>query len=127
MGMQGAVPDDVERFVRGLVRRLATVRPGMLVAVYLHGSAVLGDFQSAASDIDILVVVQDHIPDGSVQAMARTLSGVILCPGTGVEASVVEESAANRPLSPWPYLVHMNSSTAGGRCRRASQAPATPI
>jgi len=110
--MRGAVADDVASFVRELAHRLATAGPGMLVGVYVHGSAVLGDFQSGASDVDILVVVQDRIPESSIQAMARILAEVVVWPGTGVEASVVEESAARMPSPPWPYQVHINTSTA---------------
>jgi len=117
VGMQGAVPDEVESSVRELAHRLATAGPGMLVGVYVPGSAVLGDFQSVASDVDILVVVQDRIPRSSIQAMARILAEVIVWPGTGVEASVVEESAARRPSPPWPYQVHVNTSTAERKTR----------
>lgn len=112
MGVQGPVPDDVESFVRELAHRLATAGPGMLVGVYVHGSAVLGDFQSGASDVDILAVVQDRISGSAIQGMARILAEVVGWPGTGVEASVVEESAARRPSPPWPYQVHINTSAA---------------
>ncbi|EQD29694.1 nucleotidyltransferase, partial [mine drainage metagenome] len=42
--------------------------------------------------------------------MVRILFEPGLCPGTGVEASVVEESAARRPSTPWPYRVHFTTS-----------------
>jgi streptomycin 3"-adenylyltransferase len=83
----------------------------MLLGVYVHGSAVLGDFQPGASDVDILVVARDRSPDSSIEAMARILAELDACPGTGVEASVVEESAARRPSPPWPYQVHVNTCT----------------
>jgi streptomycin 3"-adenylyltransferase len=112
VGVQGAVPGDVETFVRDLSHRLAAAGPEMLVGVYVHGSAVLGDFQPDASDVDILVVVQDRIPPSSIQAMTRILSELGLGPGTGVEVSIVEESAARRPSPPWPYRVHITTSPA---------------
>ncbi|MGH7609622.1 MAG: nucleotidyltransferase domain-containing protein [Candidatus Dormibacteria bacterium] len=87
----------------------------MLVGVYLHGSAVLGDFQPEASDVDILVVVQDRTPESSIQVLARILAERVDSPGAGVEASVVEESAARRPSLPWPYKVHITTSTAEGK------------
>lgn len=115
--MLGGVRDDVENFAGELAHWVAAAGPGMLVGVYLHGSAVLGDFEPAASDVDILVVVQDHIRRNSLQVMVRILAEVVGCPGVGVEASVVEESAARRPSSPWPYLVHVNTSTVEGKTR----------
>jgi predicted nucleotidyltransferase len=108
--VQGAVPGDVESFVRRLTDELAAAGPEMLVGVYVHGSAVFGDFQPDGSDVDILVVVHDGIPSSSVQAMTQILSGLSVGPGTGVEVSIVEESAARRPLPPWPYRVHITTS-----------------
>jgi predicted nucleotidyltransferase len=113
VGVQGAVPGEVESFVRDLTHQLAAAGPEMLVGVYVHGSAVLGDFQLDASDVDILVVVRDGIPSRSIQAMTRTLSELSGGPGTGVEVSIVEESAARRPSPPWPYRVHITTSPPG--------------
>ncbi|MGC2295583.1 MAG: nucleotidyltransferase domain-containing protein [Candidatus Dormiibacterota bacterium] len=108
--MQGAVPDDVESFVRDLTHQLAAAGPDTLVGVYVHGSAVFGDFQRDGSDVDILVVVHDGTPSSSIQAMARILSELTVGPGTGVEVSILEESAAQRPSPPWPYRVHVSTS-----------------
>lgn len=110
VGMQGAVPDDVESFVRDLTHQLAAAGPDTLVGVYVHGSAVFGDFQRDGSDVDILVVVHDGTPSSSIQAMARILSELTVGPGTGVEVSILEESAAQRPSPPWPYRVHVSTS-----------------
>jgi hypothetical protein len=110
VGVQSAVPGEVESFVRDLTHQLAAAGPEMLVGVYVHGSAVLGDFQLHASDVDLLVVVRDGIPSSSIQAMSRMLSELSVGPGTGVEVSIVEESAARSPSPPWPYRVHITTS-----------------
>ncbi|MGH7608454.1 MAG: nucleotidyltransferase domain-containing protein [Candidatus Dormibacteria bacterium] len=110
VGMQGTAPDDVASFVRNLAHRLAAAGPG-LVGVYLHGSAVLGDFEAEASDVDILVVVQDGIAESSVQVLARIVAAQVVTPGSGLEVSVVEESSCRRPSPPWPYKVHITTSS----------------
>lgn len=108
--MQCGVPGDVGLFVRYLTKRLLAAVPEMLVGVYVHGSAVLGDFQPNSSDVDILVVVQDDVPRSSIQTMVELLSTISGCPGTGIEVSIVDESAARRPSPPWPYRVHITTS-----------------
>ena len=34
-----------------------------LVGIYLHGSAVMGCFNPLKSDLDLIVVVKDSVPD----------------------------------------------------------------
>lgn len=36
-----------------------------LVGIYLHGSAVMGCFNAEKSDIDIIIVVNEAVPDGT--------------------------------------------------------------
>ncbi|MGH7757803.1 MAG: aminoglycoside adenylyltransferase domain-containing protein [Candidatus Dormibacteria bacterium] len=113
--MQRTAPDDVGSFARNLAYRLAAAGSGTLVGVYLHGSAVLDDSQAETSDVDILVVVQDRIPKDSIKVMAQILAEPVVSPGSGVEVSVVEESACRRPSPPWPYKVHVTTSKVGAR------------
>lgn len=80
-----------------------------IVGVYVHGSAVLGDFIAGASDLDVLVVMDDNIERGSITAVARTLAACDPEPAIGVEASVVTRSAAKTPRAPWPFLVHVTN------------------
>lgn len=107
-----AVPSAVARFVRPLTKRLLEAGPEMLVGVYVHGSAVLGDFQPGASDVDIMGVVHDDVPGSSIQSMVEIVSTISGCPGTGTEMSIVDKSAARRPSPPWPYRVHIATSPA---------------
>lgn len=73
-----------------------------LVAVYLHGSAVLGGF-GPASDLDVLAVVRKL---ASVDMLAQKLLSLSLA--HPLELSVVRAADARQPSSPWPYLLHVN-------------------
>ena len=70
-----------------------------LIGVYLHGSAVFGDYDSARSDVDILAVCA-----ATLEANERTRLGAALgrdalpCPAdAGLEFSLVTQSAARDP------------------------------
>ena len=58
--------------------------------------------------------------------MARILSELTVGPGTGVEVSIVEESAAQRPSPPWPYQSTSAPLPPNGRPCGASPGAATP-
>lgn len=79
----------------------------LLVAVYLHGSSVLGDFDPRLSDIDLLVIVDDSTLATAIEATADILHASRPCPALGIEASVVSTTAAAEPGQPWPFLVHV--------------------
>src|SRR5262245_17026641 len=88
---------------------LDTVIGGALSAAYLHGSAALGGWTAARSDVDILFVASDDL---SAAAAARASNALISaadgCPGEGgLECSVVTASAAARPRPPWPFVLHL--------------------
>ena len=103
----GDLPVEVSRFATDVAADLLDAAGASLVAVYLHGSAVLGDFSVLASDIDMLVVLDDHVRASTVSAVAEVLSVDRPCPGRGLEISAVGAKEALRPREPWPFLVHV--------------------
>ncbi len=103
------VTDDaqaVREFTNELAGALANVAADALVGVYLHGSAVLGDWIAPASDVDVLVVVGDGVSSIVADRMAEVLRADRECPGAGLELSVVEAGAASAPTAPWPFVFH---------------------
>jgi streptomycin 3"-adenylyltransferase len=96
----------VREFTSGLADALANAAADDLVGVYLHGSAVLGDWRAPASDVDVLVVVEAGMAPNTAERVAEVLGADRECPGTGLEASVVEARAASEPTAPWPFVVH---------------------
>src|SRR5689334_20731607 len=99
MRMSSSTP--AHDFARHLARRLTAVAPDAVNGVYLHGSAVLGDWNAKVSDVDVLVVVDDAIDHDTATALADVLAREPGCPGIGLEASIVTTSAAADPAAPW--------------------------
>jgi hypothetical protein len=95
----GAV-DVVIDFVRDVAVDLRDELRGLLVAIYLHGSSVLGDFDPLLSDIDLLVIVDDSAPVNAVTATGDILHSSRPCPALGIEASAVSAMAAREPRAP---------------------------
>jgi Domain of unknown function (DUF4111) len=101
--------------VRAFAERVhdAVVAAGVpVVSTILHGSAALGSWVSARSDVDVLVIADDTDRVGG-QALSRCASAVhglaAMCPGRGAELSVITASLARRPAPPWPFLLHVNT------------------
>ncbi|HEX6682349.1 MAG TPA: aminoglycoside adenylyltransferase domain-containing protein [Candidatus Limnocylindrales bacterium] len=96
----------VVSYVGELADALSACREDV-VGVYLHGSAVLGGFDPARSDVDVLAVVARPSPDAASQlAMGEALAAVGGCPGTGLELSVITAATAAR-LGDCPFEVHV--------------------
>jgi hypothetical protein len=104
-----AVAASPREFCAGLTRDLVITAPAPLVGVYLHGSAVLGDWDPRASDIDVLVII-DEYSTAIAARLAAVLGARRDCPGRGVEVSLVEAHAAAAPTAPWPFVVHVTTA-----------------
>ncbi|MEO3753417.1 aminoglycoside adenylyltransferase domain-containing protein [Streptomyces sp. B6B3] len=100
------VPPEVFRWAA----TLAAAGRG-LVGVYLHGSAVLGGFDPARSDVDVLAVGEP----GTAADQRRLGEAIVAatraerCPGTGLELSVITAATA-RDLGACPFEVHVNTT-----------------
>jgi hypothetical protein len=91
-----------------LAAHLAGGAGGKLLAVYLHGSAVLGGWVPGRSDVDVLIVAADDTADVTADSMAQAIVAAgPRCPAPGLETSIVAAAAARYPARPWPYLRHV--------------------
>lgn len=106
--MSAGVPPDVAAFVAAVAVALRDLRSD-LVGVYLHGSAVLGGFRPATSDVDVLAVVGKPGSVAVQQAMGEVIAAVGGCPGTGLEMSVTT-SATAAVLGECRFEVHVNTT-----------------
>ena len=78
-----------------------------LVAVYLHGSAVLGGYRPDGSDLDVLAIADDRIEDADIDAVVAALHGGRY-PARGLELSIVTRDEAARPdLSAPRFQLHV--------------------
>ncbi len=109
--MPFTVPAAVGRFAAEVDSQVRSVLGDRLVSTILHGSAALGGFVEARSDVDIVMIVADELDPDRVLAVAERVHSVAdACPGSGVELSVVTTGAAADPRRPWPYVLHVAST-----------------
>ena len=82
---------EIKSIIDEFVMQSRNILEENLVGVYLHGSAVMGCFNVRKSDIDLLVVVKENIPDNikrSYMDMVVRLNE--LAPEKGIELSIVK-------------------------------------
>lgn len=122
-------PSSVLGYARTLAGQLATVSGGSLQAAYLHGSAAMGGWLAARSDVDMLFVTADGIGSPVAERMSRTLCAAAgQCPGRELECSVVTTTQAARPMPPWPFVLHVAAGpgTPHRAIRPDSRSPGDP-
>ena len=103
--MNAAAEQLTEDFVRESLRILGD----NLVGIYLHGSAVMGCFNPAKSDIDLLVVVEKDMPDGTKRAFTdKTVKLSEQGPAKGIEMSVVKREVCKPFVYPTPFVLHFS-------------------
>jgi hypothetical protein len=104
-------PPEVVAYGRRLAEIVSVSSGQRLVGAYLHGSAAMGGWQPARSDVDVVFVLQDRTPSVALIGVEQALvHDAPACPGTGLECSVVTAQQASNPTPPWPFLLHVQSS-----------------
>jgi streptomycin 3"-adenylyltransferase len=95
-------------YVREVTERLRAALGAKLVGVYLHGSAVLGDFVRERSDVDVVAVSHGTLTDDERNAVVEALSSRSLpCPACGLELHVVNRGAVEELVEPPPFELHI--------------------
>ena len=98
-----------EYIIRSFVEKTNEILQNNLVGVYLHGSAVMGCYNPAKSDIDLIVVVKDSISD----AVKRVFMDMVVelngkGPAKGIEMSIVKQSVCKPFVYPTPFELHFS-------------------
>src|SRR4051794_41734025 len=93
--MEAAPPPDVARYAEQVVLVSRRALGPNLVAAYLYGSAVLGGFTPARSDVDILLVVAGAVRRATLEALGFAFGrGRTRPPPRGLQPDVLTVSAA---------------------------------
>jgi streptomycin 3"-adenylyltransferase len=88
-----------------------------LLAVYLHGSGVLGGFSWERSDLDVLAISHRTLSDEEFAAAADAVGGLPY-PRAGLEFTLVTAEQAARPTLPAPrFELHRTTDRPGRRGR----------
>jgi streptomycin 3"-adenylyltransferase len=101
---------DAHQAAREVGRALLNTLGEDLVAVYLHGSAVLGGFRWERSDLDIIALTRTALSDQAFSALARAL-GSLAYPANGLEFTLMTAREASEPVFPAPrFQLHQTTS-----------------
>ncbi len=85
---------EMDTVTNSFVEKSKEILQDNLVGVYLHGSAVMGCYNPAKSDIDLIIVVKNSIED----KVKKTFMDMVVelnskGPSKGIEMSIVKQSA----------------------------------
>lgn len=88
-----------------------------LVAAYVIGSIATGDVAGQASDIDLLLVTDQSLPDSARRRAGEALADLATASALrGLEAVLYRTDVLARPTHPLPYELNVN---AGPRLQRS--------
>ena len=101
--------DKMNTVINSFVEKSKEILQDSLVGVYLHGSAVMGCFNPAKSDLDLIVVVKQSMSDDK----KRTYMEMVVelnekAPAKGIEMSIVKQSVCKPFVYPTPFELHFS-------------------
>lgn len=80
-----------------------------LTGIYLHGSMAMGCFNPKKSDIDLIVIVEEHISETQkMQFMEQVVRLNERAPAKGLEISIVKREYCNPFVYPTPFELHFS-------------------
>jgi Nucleotidyltransferase domain len=108
---------EVDAYLGEVVARLRGTASG----VWLFGSAALGDFDPARSDLDVQAIADERLPERERLAIAAALSHDALpCPVRGLEFVLYAREDLDRPDGP---AFQLNLNTGPGMEQRVDLEP----
>ena len=100
---------EFKNLIEIFVNKSKDILKDNLVGIYLHGSAVMGCFNPAKSDIDLIIVVKDKMTDDSKRAyMEMVVDANSFAPAKGIEMSIVRKEVCNPFVYPTPFELHFS-------------------
>ena len=106
---------ELDRLTEQFTERSREILGDNLVGIYLHGSAAMGCWNPAKSDLDLIVVVRDVPDDAQKRAYMDIVTELsVLLPGKdgrhgGIEMSVVRRDVCNPFAYPTPFELHFSA------------------
>lgn len=101
--------DEYFDLIDDFVRQNQNILGENLVGIYLHGSAVMGCFNSQKSDLDFIIVIRDPVSNAAKRAyMDRVIELNRQAPAKGIELSIVRENVCNPFVYPTPFELHFS-------------------
>ncbi len=101
--------DKIEYICSEFVKSSQYILKDNLQGIYLHGSSVMGCFNPAKSDIDLIVVTEDEMSDDTKRKfMDMVMELNAHGPKKGIEMSVVRKKDCNPFIYPTPFDLHFS-------------------
>ncbi len=95
----------IDRFVK----RSREILKDNLVGIYLHGSAVMGCYNPAKSDLDLITVVKEPMTDlEKLSYMDMVVEQNSKGPAKGIEMSIVRQRVCKPFAYPTPFELHFS-------------------
>ena len=99
----------MDTVIDSFVKRSREILKDNLVGIYLHGSAVMGCFNPAKSDLDLIVVVKEPMTDADKRSfMDMLVEQNNKGPTKGIEMSIVRKSVCKPFDYPTPFDLHFS-------------------
>ena len=103
--------NKLEYICSEFVTRSQNILKDNLIGVYLHGSSVMGCFNPAKSDIDLIVVTEGKMSDAEKRKYMDMVVGLNnLGLAKGIEMSVVLKKDCNPFEYPTPFDLHFSEA-----------------
>lgn len=100
---------DTNIITTDFVEKSKEILQDNLVGIYLHGSAVMGCYNPAKSDLDLIVVVKKSMSDADKKAYMNMVVDLnSQGPAKGIEMSVVKQSVCKPFAYPTPFELHFS-------------------
>ena len=101
--------DALNDLLKSFVTQSQKILGDNLIGIYLHGSAVMGCYNEKKSDIDLLVVVREAIPNNvKHRFMDMVVELNTYAPPKGIELSIVKRGVCNPFVYPTPFELHFS-------------------
>lgn len=99
----------MDAVIKCFVEKSKEILQDNLVGVYLHGSAVMGCYNPTKSDIDLIVVVKDSMPNTFKKVfMDMVVELNAKGPAKGIEMSIVKQGVCKSFVYPTPFELHFS-------------------
>ena len=99
----------MDAVIKCFVEKSKEILHDNLVGVYLHGSAVMGCYNPTKSDIDLIVVVKDSMPNTFKKVfMDMVVELNAKGPAKGIEMSIVKQGVCKPFVYPTPFELHFS-------------------
>lgn len=106
----GVLDQPCRRYVLNVTAALTEALGPELVGAYLIGSAILGDFVSGRSDIDMVAICERDLSETEARHVLTLLvQAAQPCPAKGLDFYLVTRQTALAPPRPPSYQVHVLS------------------